>query len=378
MRPSVVAIFAVVACGSCKRGGTVEGDGAPPSIDAPAPSDAELPRVVDVVVGGLATCVRTRDGAAMCGADTMATNAALTGTKQIAIGASHSCARMPDDTLTCWGENAHGELGDVTQTARRAPTKVVGLAGAAEIALGNGFSMARLADGTVDSWGRNDAGQLGDASKGDRTRVGLIVGLAGVVQIAAGAEFACARLGDGTVRCWGRNDRKQLGDMGDPAPARGARAVAAIDRRSVPVPVNGVAAIVQIALGAAHACVLATEGVRCWGAADRGQIGGTKDDRAPASKIEGLASIAELVAGGAHTCARPYRGDVVCWGANDAGQLGDGTTSDRITPTVTPGLADAVQLAAGPAQTCARLGNGSVRCWGKGFGPTPVPLRAAR
>ena len=49
MRPSVVGIVAVVACAACKRGGTVEGDAAPSSIDAPASTDVELPRAVDVV-----------------------------------------------------------------------------------------------------------------------------------------------------------------------------------------------------------------------------------------------------------------------------------------------------------------------------------------
>ena len=61
---------------------------------------------------------------------------------------------------------------------------------------------------------------------------------------------------------------------------------------------------------------------------------------------------------------------MLCWGANDAGQLGDGTTQGRARPAPVPGLADVVQIAAGAAHTCARLGDGTVRCWGSFAGTT--------
>ncbi|MCC7534872.1 MAG: hypothetical protein IT379_01590 [Deltaproteobacteria bacterium] len=64
------------------------------------------------------------------------------------------------------------------------------------------------------------------------------------------------------------------------------------------------------------------------------------------------------------SCALRARGTVVCWGANDWGQLGDGTLLDRSSPDEVPGVSDAVELAVGGAHACARLDSGLVQCWG--------------
>jgi alpha-tubulin suppressor-like RCC1 family protein len=45
-----------------------------------------------------------------------------------------------------------------------------------------------------------------------------------------------------------------------------------------------------------------------------------------------------LAAGYAHTCALGGNGRLICWGANDSGQLGDGTTTNRPTPTAPVGI----------------------------------------
>ena len=65
-----------------------------------------------------------------------------------------------------------------------------------------------------------------------------------------------------------------------------------------------------------------------------------------------------------HTCALRGTGEVVCWGYNDAGQLGDGTTVDRAAPVAVKGISGAAQVAAGEEFTCARLATGGVKCWG--------------
>jgi alpha-tubulin suppressor-like RCC1 family protein len=74
-----------------------------------------------------------------------------------------------------------------------------------------------------------------------------------------------------------------------------------------------------------------------------------------------------LAAGYAHTCAILDDGSVSCWGYNNYGQLGDGTTTDRNTPTQTSSLGTdrtAVAITVGFAHTCAILDDGSVSCWG--------------
>ena len=60
-------------------------------------------------------------------------------------------------------------------------------------------------------------------------------------------------------------------------------------------------------------------------------------------------------------------GTVACWGRNQKGQLGDGTTVDRSAPVTVAGLGDVAALAAGRYHACAVLGDGTVRCWGNNF-----------
>lgn len=77
-----------------------------------------------------------------------------------------------------------------------------------------------------------------------------------------------------------------------------------------------------------------------------------------------LSDAVEVHAGSAHTCARRENGDVVCWGANDRGQLGVGAAvPDATTPTKVSNVDGARSLEAGENHNCALLGNEAV-CWG--------------
>src|SRR5262245_27341974 len=89
------------------------------------------------------------------------------------------------------------------------------------------------------------------------------------------------------------------------------------------------------AASGAHACALTTAGgMKCWGAHDTGQLGDdTTTTRLIPIFVNALATgVKAITAGGAHTCALTTTGGMKCWGANDTGQLGDGTTTTRLIP----------------------------------------------
>jgi alpha-tubulin suppressor-like RCC1 family protein len=131
------------------------------------------------------------------------------------------------------------------------------------------------------------------------------------------------------------------------------------------------AATVQVAAGFEHTCsVESTGAARCWGVNDSGQLGdGTTTDRTTPADVAGLSSgVAAVGAGDGHSCALTVAGGVKCWGANGAGQLGDGTTTDRLTPVSVVGLgAGVAAIALGAAHSCALTTAGAVRCWGSNF-----------
>ncbi len=248
---------------------------------------------------------------------------------EIAAGANHTCARLMDGSVRCWGYDSNGQLGGPSTTMG-----VPGLTGVVEITAGESHTCARMMDGSVRCWGFNRDGRLAGSS----TTMG-VPGLTGVVEIAAGANHTCARVMDGSVRCWGYNYQRQLGGSS----------------RTTGVP--GLTGVVEIAAGTAHTCARLMDGsVRCWGSDLNGQLGGSSTTMG----VPGLTGVVEIAAGESHTCARLMDGSVRCWGNNLSGQVGGSSTTMSV-----PGLTDVVEIDAGLRHTCARLRDGSVRCWGQ-------------
>jgi alpha-tubulin suppressor-like RCC1 family protein len=232
-------------------------------------------------------------------------------------------------------------------------------AGQATLAAGEGFTCAVSAAGGVRCWGSNGFGELADRSTKDRLTPVNVWGLSnGVVAIAAGWVHTCALTVAGAVECWGSNIDYLPGDGAPP-------------HRLTPVAVPGLASgVVAIAAGGSHNCALTAAGaVKCWGRNDLGQLGdGTTSTPATPVAVSGLSSgVVAISAGQSHSCALTGAGAVKCWGSNLYGQLGDGTKTNRWTPVVVSGLSSGVvAIAAGGRHTCALTTAGAVKCWGSG------------
>jgi alpha-tubulin suppressor-like RCC1 family protein len=82
-------------------------------------------------------------------------------------------------------------------------------------------------------------------------------------------------------------------------------------------------------------------------------------------RVPGLQGVTAVAAGWEHSCAVLNDGTVRCWGANDQGQLGDGTNEDRSEPVPVVGVSGAVGLTLGLEHSCAWTREGEVWCWGR-------------
>ncbi len=187
--------------------------------------------------------------------------------------------------------------------------------------------------------------------------------------VATGWADTCAVMTDGTAWCWGDNGHGQLG-LGTTAGPESCGGVGDDSGKSFacaarPVLVPGLAGVHRLVVGWGHVCALMIDGgVQCWGDNDHGELGdGTTATRSLPAPVPGLSDVAMLSAGQETSCALAG-GAVACWGSNAYGELGDGTTTDRSSPTPVVGVAGAVAISVGGMHACALLGDGTAECWG--------------
>ena len=283
----------------------------------------------------------------------------------VGSGASHNCALLADATVTCWGDNVAGQLGDGTASLRPVPTPVPNVADVAQLAVGPFNTCVLFAGGTVSCWGLNESGQLGDgiAVHGPACTNGgtmadcslepvVVSGLSDVQEIAASTHI-CAVHTDGSVWCWGENTAGQLGN-------------GTVDSSGIPIRVEDIEDAERIVLGFTHSCAIRRNGVmECWGENGSGQLGNGRigeDQLVPEPVLE--SELVDVAGGFLHTCGRRQAGEVRCWGANSAGQLGNSGPNSQLAPSDVEGLLEVVDVAKGSRHMCAVLNDRTVRCWG--------------
>ena len=333
-------------------------------------------------------------------------------------GANHSCAVVNNNSVLCWGRNDSGQLGHdyaganiaswggTTHTMASLPASWVNNYSYYEgIALDNGYTCGvDRSQNFVTCWGLNAQSGLTYSTKyHDFTSAGGVMQLVagtgfmcvlgnnnslycwgndawytdrlnqtafnytapnlgsptatGISKIAAGENFLCALSTTNTIKCYGWNIASILGATGPGTYATAASAVTMTLPSGTPA---------SISAGGAHACAMNTTGnLYCWGANNHGQVGdGTTANRNSPTLI--TTSVSKVSLGRNHSCAVLTSGAVKCWGENSFGQVGDATTTQRTSPTsiTLGGTGLASDLSLGDNSSCAIMTDNKLRCWG--------------
>ncbi len=239
------------------------------------------------------------------------------------------------------------------------------------VAEGNEAACALTSGGGVDCWGANTWGQLGDGTTEASSSPQPVGELATATAISmSGPSSACAVLSTGHVDCWGENGAGQLGDGTTVGPETCGEGPG-VACSTTPVEVSGISNATAVASTSYAACALLTSGhVECWGENEEGELGdGTTTSSAVPVQVEGITNAVQIAAGDGVICTVLATGHIDCWGANYQDQLGVGSDRTEWRHSTTPfpviGIATATAVAPGKnASMCALLSSGTVECWG--------------
>lgn len=278
-----------------------------------------------------------------------------------AITEEHTCARQGDSSLWCWGSNAEGQLGSGSFGGQQdVPVQSGVLTGWGSVTtIGTGSTCGIRADESLWCWGDGQDGALASGNTTDQSSPQEVTSPSVQWQYVAGGmgSHACAIDSTESLWCWGLNDYGQVG-IG----------VAGADELE-PVAVTGGHTWQKVVAGSRFSCGLHTdETVWCWGRNEEGQLGqgdfGDGTERASPTQV-GTAQWLDISSGTDHICAIQLDGTLWCWGDNNEGQMGQGSTSANVPTPVQVGTDtwwESVHL--GHNSSCAKRIDGALYCWG--------------
>lgn len=290
--------------------------------------------------------------------------------KTIVTGNDHVLMINSDGTVSAWGSNTYGQLGNGTNTSSIEPVVVQGLSDIIEVTAGDGYSLAMDKNGEVYSWGRNSWGMLGDGSTLNTNVPNKINSLSGlnIVKVSTSGYHCLALTGNGDVYSWGTNGNGQLG-LGDreyklvPTIVQNLPSsidIAAAGFSSYAVDMTGsvwswgnnnscklgftysgdilspnktvIKDIESISTGYDHCLAIGEDGnIYSWGDNGFGQLGVTGiTTYTPQKQDIGLSNVKNSFSKCHHSVAVTSDGKTYAWGRNDYGQLGIGTISDKV------------------------------------------------
>lgn len=242
----------------------------------------------------------------------------------VAHGFGHTLLLRADGSVWACGKNASGQLGDGTTVARDLPVQVQGLADIVQISAGSESSYAVDATGAVWAWGRNSYGNLGQGTSDSEPHPvpSLVPELDGVAMIANGRDHVLAVLADGTVRAWGLNASNQVGEVGIGG---------FVDEVLAPVQVPGISGAVAVYANGNQGFYEDAQGqLRGWGQnGNTGNLGIPQegDQPAPSVPVFGISAVIDAAIGPLHGLALDADGTLFAWGWSFQGSLGGGDST---------------------------------------------------
>ncbi|MBW7934163.1 MAG: hypothetical protein H3C62_11275 [Gemmatimonadaceae bacterium] len=308
--------------------------------------------------------------------------------RQIGAGSSYICGISVSRQLYCWGRLATAAQSNVP-VLKAFPANVLSFTA---VTTSEVHSCALTTEGQIGCTGSNQFGQLGDGTRADQTSDYVVVTTVAPdarlqwSSVVTGGSHTCAfpRFNPGTAAdslntlrpwCWGANSSGQLGN-------RTFSIDSTIPQGIVMTGLTQVWDTTSLVAGNAHTCALTRTGAAfCWGANGYGQLGAglaAVRSNAPVAVTlpAGVSGFTKLFAGEYHTCGIADTGVAYCWGRNNSGQLGDGTTANASAPVAVGGGALTFRsLALGELHTCGvasasgggsgtQTGPGVIYCWG--------------
>lgn len=240
--------------------------------------------------------------------------------QKVATSGTHSIGLDFYGRAWCWGINGNGQLGDATVVAKSSPVQVVGSLTFKDVCVGASISGGITTDGRAWCWGINTNGQLGDASVVPKSSPVLVVGGLRFKQLVGGNAMFIGLTEAGAAYAFGLNTNGELGD-------------ASVTPRSSPVAVVGSLTFVAVGCGTGASALMglgltAAGALYCWGGNNWGGLGdGTTTDRSSPVAVVGALTFKDFACGEASIIALTTAGAAYCWGSNNGGQAGQNSTT---------------------------------------------------
>ncbi|TXK67400.1 hypothetical protein FU659_34730, partial [Paenibacillus sp. N3.4] len=240
---------------------------------------------------------------------------------------------------------------------------------------------ALATNGQVYTWGYNYAGQIGDGTTAPRTTIFKVPNLPkNIIAVQAGEGNTTVLTSDGHIWKWGSNDfsgPKMINGIDHVVSisSQGSNIVAIKSDGTVskfihyvsPSQVMNLDHVIAVKeMWSDTAVVLKSDGtVWAWGANDNGQLGdGTSVNKPNPVQITGLPFITDIKTGNQHTLALSVTGAVYAWGSNSDGQVGNGTEDNQLVPYEVEGLSNITRIGAGNYYSFAIDKDGKIYAWG--------------